>query len=523
MLLVVLATAIAAMSLSGCTQAHRAASDLEPVHGKLVVSGAQLPPGGASAMAMSRDGRLFVARAEAVGVGEVLPGGRWRAYPGPSWSDWNGRGGPGALRALISPTALWVDSQDQLWVLDTGRHVEQGLLTGGPKLVQIDLATDQVVDVTYFDKQRDLRSASRLTDVRADSAYGAAYVLDRGRGVVLVIDRARRSVRAVSVPGASALALTPDGAWLYVAQGEEGRLSRASTAALRDSDATEAEIAEALTARGAVGSRVSAMAIDGVLDLYAAAPQRRAILKRRAVGDVTVLLANPQIGEARALVIGAGRYLHFLADAPADQVLKVSLNWVQQAFEARQDLEAARQRVAEVSPELRKAEAAAKQKRAAAELAQREAAALSATAAEAQQAAHQAVAKKIEAVAAAVDAARWQAIVKGKAPATERNAGDLTERTRQRANALADLARRATERATAASALAQQAQARAKQLQTERAAAEAALAALQQTVQLARSEAERASKVLRSAAFAEMQSRVAEHLQAAVAEVPTTP
>jgi len=57
---------------------------------------------------------------------------------------------------LIGVQSVVIDGNDTLWILDTGRALDpvSGILTnaayGGPKLVAVDLSTNQVVNTIVF-------------------------------------------------------------------------------------------------------------------------------------------------------------------------------------------------------------------------------------------------------------------------------------------------------------------------------------------------------------------------------------
>ncbi|OOF94715.1 hypothetical protein ASPCADRAFT_50963 [Aspergillus carbonarius ITEM 5010] len=104
---------------------------------------------------------------------------------------------------LISVQSVVVDSKDRLWILDTGRAntANKTLLPssyGGPKLVGVDLTTNQVFktilfprDVAYADSYpNDVRFDLR-PDLNSTSGEGVAYLTDsspEGRNGLMVVD-----------------------------------------------------------------------------------------------------------------------------------------------------------------------------------------------------------------------------------------------------------------------------------------------------------------------------------------------
>ncbi|KAF2720967.1 major royal jelly protein [Polychaeton citri CBS 116435] len=103
---------------------------------------------------------------------------------------------------LIGSQSCVIDSLDRLWILDTGRVLTpDGILVpaspGGPKLVGVDLATDEVFQTIVFPSTV-VYADSYLNDVRFDlrpnatsSGRGVAYITDssvEGRNGIVVVD-----------------------------------------------------------------------------------------------------------------------------------------------------------------------------------------------------------------------------------------------------------------------------------------------------------------------------------------------
>src|SRR6059058_1575904 len=70
--------------------------------------------------------------------------------PFPS-KEWNTPDGDDDAQAFVSVQSVVVDPADRLWVLDTGSPMFQPTKPGGPKLVCVDLTTDEVVQIITFD------------------------------------------------------------------------------------------------------------------------------------------------------------------------------------------------------------------------------------------------------------------------------------------------------------------------------------------------------------------------------------
>lgn len=109
-------------------------------------------------------------------VGE-LPDGEVRGFPDLERND--ARSDTDSER-FVSVQSVVVDPADRLWVLDTGSPMFADSAYGGPKLVCIDLDTDEVVQTILFDEDVALPS-TYLNDVRFDlrrGEAGAAFITD---------------------------------------------------------------------------------------------------------------------------------------------------------------------------------------------------------------------------------------------------------------------------------------------------------------------------------------------------------
>src|SRR5262249_21968067 len=94
---------------------------------------------------------------------------------------------------LISVQSVVIDPEDRLWIVDTG-SIEFGPTSpGGPKLVAVDLATNQVRKIISFPQEVVLNS-SYINAVRFDlrrGPEGAAFLTDsaaKGPNGLIVVD-----------------------------------------------------------------------------------------------------------------------------------------------------------------------------------------------------------------------------------------------------------------------------------------------------------------------------------------------
>jgi hypothetical protein len=290
-------------------------------------------------VAISRSGRTFIGfagddrrRARLI---ERTPDGERVAYPSAGWNDWRGNAGRAALRGLIDVRGVWIDADDTLWVLDAG--VAHGrVVPGGPKLMQIDLALDEVERVHYLPVGGDGVGAWRgMTDVRVDRDRGVAYFLDAGRGAVVVYDmhaRAAWSAAVIEPAGSAGLdaALEIDGRgdWLYVSDPRAGGVAVVPTATLRDRAAAQAGLEATTRPLASTGGTIGGMWLDGQGRLFLLRPEDGTLLVRGTDRAVRVAVRDATLRRARRVTADPGGRL-FVTVAPAEVLGwgKVGATW----------------------------------------------------------------------------------------------------------------------------------------------------------------------------------------------------
>lgn len=229
-------------------------------------------------IAVSRSGRIFASAPAAQDGDKVIEidtaSGKSVSFPANGTST-AFEGDP----VWFAPQALWVDENDYLWVLDSGRPtLPTPAPTGSPKLVQFDLARNAIVRTYTFDGV--VAPEDSLNDVRVDVRRGYAYLANIGRhGSLVVLDlttgKARqvlvgdRSTRAaagefIRVGGqeglvgdrkslsvhADGIALSPDGRWLYYRTLTDHNYWRIRTAVLANETLSETQVAQAVEFMG---------------------------------------------------------------------------------------------------------------------------------------------------------------------------------------------------------------------------------------------------------------------------------
>lgn len=282
---------------------------------------------------VSEDGRIFVnfprwTEDAPISVAELLDDGSVRAYPDERWNAWrNARKHElSAEDHFVCVQSVVADGRGSLWVLDPAAPANERVVEGGPKLVQIDLATNAVVNVLGFDEEI-APQGSYLNDVRFSPDGRYAYITDSGAsGAIVVVDlqegQAWRVLDGhpstqpepdvvVTVDGAplrrtdgrgvefaaDGIALSPDGAYLYW-QALTGRtLYRVATDALVNDEVSIEEVAERVERVGENGVS-DGLWIDGANRMYVSALEEDAVKVRdlSADGDrVTTLVRDPRL------------------------------------------------------------------------------------------------------------------------------------------------------------------------------------------------------------------------------------
>src|SRR3954451_22524074 len=134
----------------------------------------------------TKSGRVFVnfpfwSDDHSISVAEIV-NGQPKPFPNEEWN----KPGPAGSH-FICVQSVVVDDQDNLWIIDPAAPKMQEIVKGGPKLVKVDLKTNQVVQTIPFGEDIAPKK-SYLNDVRVDTRANTAFMTDSGKGAIVVVD-----------------------------------------------------------------------------------------------------------------------------------------------------------------------------------------------------------------------------------------------------------------------------------------------------------------------------------------------
>lgn len=230
---------------------------------------------------------------------------------------------------------LTVDQANHLYVLDAAAG--GGDRDGYFKLVKIDLATNTVQRVYYFD---DLpKNEIALNDVNVDNDKGLAYLSDPGSKALIVLNLKTGKSRIVLknnpamlavkgvvlhidgkdvinqsgqpfVSNVNGIALTPDNHYLYFRAINQMKLYRIATQVLADTSLSDAAREEAIEPVATTGI-CHGMIADVHGNIYLSVSPDHAIKYLSKDGKLHTLVKDPRIIWPDSFGIGSDGYLYF--------------------------------------------------------------------------------------------------------------------------------------------------------------------------------------------------------------------
>jgi sugar lactone lactonase YvrE len=214
-------------------------------------------------VAISKDGRLFTSyplwsTTYKNAVAEITHGSPEIPYPNPAMNSW--AEGDSGMNKWICVQAVYVDANNNLWVVDPASPFQRGVFLNSQKLVEINLATNTVTRTYPLAGATD--DQSYINDVRVDVTSNVAYLSNSSEGGIVVVDLNTGNARQVlqgntsviadqtyilTIDGqqvnkagapfyvnSDGIALTPDNSYLYYKPLSDHDLYRIPTADLRD-------------------------------------------------------------------------------------------------------------------------------------------------------------------------------------------------------------------------------------------------------------------------------------------------
>jgi sugar lactone lactonase YvrE len=251
---------------------------------------------------------------------------------------------------LVSVQSVVVDPRgERLWILDTGSIQFGPVKPGGPKLIGVDLKTNQIVRKIIFPASVAL-STTYLNDVRFDmhrGSQGMAFITDSSssgpNGIIVVDLGSGESWRRLNdhpstkadlsiVPivegevlqthlrgkwpakfavGSDGIAISPDGKTLYYCPLTSRHLFSVSVDALVDRSDSDAEVAATVRDLGEKGGAGDGLEADAEGRVYLSDYEHDSITRRNHGGDIETLVHDPRVLWPDTLSLASNGYLYF--------------------------------------------------------------------------------------------------------------------------------------------------------------------------------------------------------------------
>ncbi len=247
---------------------------------------------------------------------------------------------------LVSVQSVVVDPKDRLWVLDTGSIGFGPTSYGGPKMVGIDLKTNQIFKTILFPQDVAL-TTTYLNDVRFDlrrGTEGFAFITDSGANGIIVVDLAsgkswrRLHDHPTTKPekgflamvegrplllylpgqkpfplavGADGIAISSDGSRLYYCPLSSRRLYSVSVDALIDPAVTDEKVAETLKDHGDKGGASDGLESDAKGRVYLSDYEHNVIHRMMSDGSIETIAHDPRMLWPDTLSLAWDGYLYF--------------------------------------------------------------------------------------------------------------------------------------------------------------------------------------------------------------------
>jgi sugar lactone lactonase YvrE len=250
-----------------------------------------------------------------------------------------------------------VDPADRLWILDTGSPMFQPTKYGGPKLVCVDLETNQVIKKILFPQNVALPT-TYLNDVRFDlrrGQEGIAYITDsaqNGPNGIIVVDLAsgeswRRlndhpstkaedlqtflpivegqpflvkqqkengAMKIAANMGSDGIAISATGERLYYCPLASRKLYSVSTEALSDRSVDDQYVSKTVKDEGDKGGASDGLESDAEGSIYATNYEHNAVMRLNSNGEWETIVHDPRLLWPDTLSLASDGYLYVTAN-----------------------------------------------------------------------------------------------------------------------------------------------------------------------------------------------------------------
>jgi sugar lactone lactonase YvrE len=274
-------------------------------------------------VAISADGRLFTnyplwSDVYKYALVEVMPDKSVKPYPNEAMNSW--KDGDSGMDKWVCVQAVYIDSQNTMWVVDPAAPFMEQVYQNSHKLVKINLTTNMVERVYPF--KGITGEKSYINDVRVDTERQIAYLTNSNEGGITVLNletgegrellKEHYSVKSdpsftfiidgheLKKKGEPAkmqsdgLALTPDREWLYYKPLTDDKLYRIKTEYLRNDSLTAAELESKVEDLGQFAT-TDGMAFDTQGNLYLGDMQNYALLKITPNLEMSTFIKDDQL------------------------------------------------------------------------------------------------------------------------------------------------------------------------------------------------------------------------------------
>eukprot|EP01024_Parvocaulis_polyphysoides_P038175 TRINITY_DN34200_c0_g1_i12.p1 TRINITY_DN34200_c0_g1~~TRINITY_DN34200_c0_g1_i12.p1 ORF type:complete len:340 (-),score=41.27 TRINITY_DN34200_c0_g1_i12:116-1135(-) len=255
---------------------------------------------------------------------------------------------------IVSAQSVVVDAKNRLWIMDTGAIAQGSISQGGPKLIAVDLNTNQVVKKIVFKiNEGGVLDTTFLNDIRFDLSRGkegVAFISDSsftGPPGIIVVDLASEdSWRFLSndestiaqvglLPvievqtflfkspdgttsenevGVDGIAISPDGSKIFYCPLTSRKLYQVSADLLANKSATNEDVKQTVVDLGERGGIADGLESDSEGNVYVTNLEHNAVLKRVAsTGEYETVISVPELLWPDTLSVAADGFLYVTA------------------------------------------------------------------------------------------------------------------------------------------------------------------------------------------------------------------